>query len=68
MSSLNVNDENTAKKMAGWDELIVYSESAIEAYTQKIRALRKSLVFFKKQAKSGARFPVPESTRHTKIS
>ncbi len=68
MSSTIVNQEKKEKTDAGWSELIVYSESAIEAYTQKIKNLRKSLIFFKQQAQSGVPFPLEKEGRHKELS
>jgi len=52
------------KKDQRWEELIVACESGITAYSQKIKELRKSLVFLRKQADTGIQFPVNKSPRH----
>jgi hypothetical protein len=56
--------EQIAKKDQRWEELIAACESGITAYSQKIKELRKSLVFLKKQAESGIQFPINKSPRH----
>lgn len=45
MSTTIVHQEKKEKTDAGWNELIVYSESAIETYIQKINALRKANIY-----------------------
>jgi hypothetical protein len=65
MSSQSVNTkEQIAKKDQKWEELIAACESGITAYSQKIKQLRKSLVFLRKQSYSGIPFPVNKSPRH----
>jgi len=68
MPNTVVKQEKCGKRSVAWEELISYSESAIEAYTEKIKALRKSLIFFKKQAYTGMPFPSPNSVNNKKIS
>jgi hypothetical protein len=68
MSTTIVHQEKKEKTDAGWNELIVYSESAIETYIQKINALRKSLIYFKKQAELGAPCPLKKEHRHRELS
>ena len=51
-----------------WNELIEHSEAEIKAHGEKIRLLRKSIVFFKQQAMLGVPFPKPKLSRHSKIS
>jgi hypothetical protein len=47
-----------AKQDITWERLIRESESQIAAYRKKIDDLRKSIIFFRKQAETGAKFPV----------
>jgi len=68
MSTTIVHQEKKEKTDTGWNELIVYSESAIEAYTQKIKALRKSLIYFKQQADLGTPCPLKKEHRHRELS
>jgi hypothetical protein len=68
MSSNEVKHEKHGNRPHGWEELIVYSESAIQAYTEKIKSMRKSLSFFKKQADMGMPFPSPSGTNIKKTS
>jgi len=56
------------KQDTSWIELIEYSQTEINACEERIKKLRKSLIFFKNQAKEGVPFPVSESTRHPKTS
>jgi hypothetical protein len=68
MSTIVVHKEKREKIATGWDELITYSESAIEAYTLKIKELRKSLIFFKKQSDLGMPYPLKKEHRHSELS
>jgi hypothetical protein len=68
MSSREVNSEQNVKKDPKWMELIASCESAIEAYSEKIKRLRKSIVFFTEQANTGVPYPTPNSSRHKELS
>ena len=62
------NSEQNRKKHVTFEMLIADTEDRILEYQERIKKLRKSFVFFKKQASSGIPFPVLEDTRHQEIS
>jgi len=64
----NVKGKEKGKKDINFETLACDTEARIREYQEKIKALRKSIVFFKKQASSGVPFPTIEPNRHTKIS
>jgi hypothetical protein len=64
----NVNYEENAKRDITWNTLIEDSEREINNCQERIRTLRKSLIFFKKQIGSGALFPVINTPRHKELS
>ena len=64
MSRDSVKIKENAKQDIGWEILIKHSEAEIEACREKIKTLTKSLLFFKKQAHSGIRFPLEKDGRH----
>jgi hypothetical protein len=68
MSRDVVKGEQNSKKHITFETLVTDTEARIEEYQGKIKALRKSLVFFKKQESSGVPFPVLGGYRHKKIS
>jgi len=68
MSTDNVNVEEKGKTDTTWSELIEGSELEIRACREKINALRKSIIFFKKQQSMGVPFPLEKINRHTEIS
>ena len=68
MSCTSVNREEKTKKDITWSHLIADSDAQIKAMSTRIKKLRKSIVFFKKQEASGVPFPVPEENRHKEFS
>ena len=68
MSIDTVKHEHKTKKDVDWGDLVEHSESEIRAHQEKIKELRKSLSFFKKQASCGVPFPVEIPHRHKEIS
>ena len=63
MSTRQLQSEKSTNKdiesnVLGWQDLIKGSESEIQECHKKLRALRKSLNFFKKQVKGGVPFPL----------
>jgi hypothetical protein len=64
MSLDKVNGKDNTKKDIDWTDLISYSEEEILAHQTKIKAIRKSLIFFKKQAESGIPFRPEKQSRH----
>ena len=68
MSRDAVNGEEKEKKDVNFNTLVADTEARILEYQNKIKNLRKSLVFFKKKADAGVPFPALDDTRHTKIS
>ena len=66
MSVDSVKRKEEAKEDISWAGLIKDSEAEIAACQAKIRRLRKSLIFFKKQEASGVGFPAETITRHKK--
>lgn len=63
-----VNSKDKPKKDTNWTDLIEYSETEIKTYQEKIRSVRKSLHFFKKQAQSGVPFTLEKDHRHKELS
>lgn len=61
-SKPQMNEENEKKDIT-FDALVTYTEAQIKTHQNKIKELRKSLVFFKKQASLGVPFPMPETTK-----
>ncbi len=51
-----VNHKNISTKDIDWTDLIEYSKAEILACQEKIKTIRKSLIFFKKQADNGIPF------------
>jgi len=51
-----------------WSDAIERSEIEIRVCQDRIKILRKSLYFFKKQESLGVPFPTPEITRHKETS
>lgn len=68
MSIDTVNSEVNTKKDITWKDLIEASESQIKVCESKIKELRKSLIFFKKQVKSGIPMPAIQNKKTSKIS
>ena len=68
MSRDNSTSEQSEKKHVTFEALIADTEARILEHQVKIKTLRKSLVFFKKQASSGTPFPALEGIRHKGIS
>ena len=68
MSLDKVNGKDMSKKDIDWTDLIAYSEDEIRVYQAKIKKVRKSLNFFKKQADSGVAFHLDKSIRHRDLS
>jgi hypothetical protein len=68
MSIDKVNRKDKTEKDINWTDLIEYSEEEILAYQTKIKSVRKSLNFFKKQAASGIPFPLGKEGRHKELS
>jgi hypothetical protein len=68
MSRDNTRSEKIGKQDITFDSLISDTEARIMEYEHKIKMLRKSLIFFKKQASSGIPFPIIEGPRQEKIS
>lgn len=60
--------EHNTKQDITWEALIKHSEAEIKKLVEKQGALRKSLIYFKKQAESGIPFPALGGTRHKEIS
>jgi hypothetical protein len=68
MSLDKVNSKDNTKKDIDWTDLITHSEEEIKAYQVKIKSVRKSLNFFKKQADTGVPFPAEKIARHQDLS
>lgn len=68
MSRDNVNREQNQKTDINWKLLIEHSEAEIKVCLAKVKALRKSCSFFKKQAGLGIPFPLQKEGRHKEIS
>lgn len=62
------NREQNEKKHVTFETLISDTEARIKEHQSKVKALRKSLVFFKKQASLGIPLPALEGSRHGKTS
>ena len=56
-----VNEKELAIKDMTWNVLIKHAEAEIRACQKRIKALRKSCIFFKKQDDSGIPYPVTEA-------
>lgn len=52
-----VNGEKIAIKDVTWKCLIEKAEADVSAYRERIKALKKSIRFFKKQVSDGTSFP-----------
>ncbi len=68
MSRDNVHNKHKGNKDITWEALIKYSESEIEACREKIKRLRKSIVFFNKQAVSRVPLHPGKEGRHEELS
>jgi hypothetical protein len=68
MSRDNVNSKEKPKKDINWNVLIEDLEREISTCQNRIKTLRKSLFFFKKQADSGIPFPLEKDGRHKELS
>jgi hypothetical protein len=68
MSTDNVKGEGNKNIDINWDALIEHSESQIAEHSKRIKELRKSLLYFKKQVSAGIPFPAQPDSRHKKIS
>ena len=68
MSRDSVKDEDNANQDINWETLIKHSEAEIRACREKIKTPSKSISFFKKQADSGAPFPLEKDDRHAETS
>ena len=63
-----VNGKHSTKKDIDWTDLISYSEEEIRAHQAKIKSIRKSLNFFRKQVDSGVPLHLEKDARHKDIS
>jgi hypothetical protein len=68
MSRDSVKNKEKPKKDINWAVFIDHTEAEILACRQKIKAMNKSLRFFRKQVDSGVPFPLPDGSRHKEIS
>lgn len=68
MSIDDVNRERTAKVDTSWRVLIEGCKSEISALQNRIRNLRKSLIYFEKEEKSGAVFPSKKVNKTRELS
>lgn len=51
------NESETTEQDITWEKLIFDSEAKVKSCKEKIASLRKSIIFFKKQASIGNEFP-----------
>lgn len=63
-----VKGKEKTKKDISWTDLIEYSEQQIRDHQERIKSIRKSLVFFKKQAECGIPFIPEKQNRHNELS
>jgi hypothetical protein len=68
MSTDKGKSENTAKNGANWTALIEHSNQEISACLQRIKKIRKSLKYFKKQIDDGIPFPLHENDQSKDLS
>lgn len=64
MSTDKVNSENNPKKDMDWADLIEHSNQEISACLDRIKTLRKSMKYFKKQLNAGIPFPLQKNAKH----
>lgn len=63
-----IQKKDKAKKDMNWTILERQSEREIKQLQARLKKLRKSLKFFKKQADSGIPFPIDKIARHAHLS
>jgi hypothetical protein len=71
MSTDTVNSKEKTGRDITWNALIEHAEAEILACREKIKALRKSCIFFKKQSNSGVPYPIAETVnpgKHPELS
>jgi hypothetical protein len=61
MSTEDVQQKVKANKDEKWTPLIEQAEAEIKRLHRRIYTLRKSLIFFRKQADSGVQFPIKKA-------